>query len=100
MNEIEETKIIKRNRNLSTKQVGKELVILGGEETKIYALNESGRRIWELADGKKQLRQIIQQVALEYSVSFEQAKKDIFDFLNEANRQCDIFYFFDSPIKT
>lgn len=95
---MDDNKFIKRNSNLSTKRIEKELIVLGGDTTKVYTLNDLARYIWELADGTKTIGDIVHQIASEYSHSFEEVKKDTLLFLEEADRQGDLFKFYDYPV--
>jgi hypothetical protein len=94
---MEDNKFIKRNLKLSTKKIEKELIILGEDATKVYTLNDVGRYIWELADGTKTIGAIVRQIASEYDHPFEEVKKDALIFLQEADRQGDLFKFYDHP---
>ena len=96
---MNENKFLVRNSKLSTKEVANELILLGEDETKVFTLNETGRRVWDLADGKIQIKEIAGILASEYNVSFRKAKEDTLLFLREANRHSGIFELLEAPIK-
>ncbi len=45
-------------------------------------LNEVGARVWELVDGQRSISQIAQEITQDYEVSFDDANKDLQDYLN------------------
>lgn len=58
-----------------------EAVILRPEAGKVNVVNEVGARIWELADGSRSIRQIVEQICREYQVEQEQAQADAISFI-------------------
>lgn len=52
-----------------------------GDLGSIYTLNEIGSTIWQLIDGKNNVRQIIEAVTNDYEVTPERAEKDTLEFL-------------------
>ena len=47
----------------------------------LYRLNETGAFIWELIDGKRDIKEITSRVAEEFDVDQREAEKDILLFL-------------------
>jgi hypothetical protein len=47
----------------------------------LYRLNETGAFIWELIDGKRDIKEITARVAEEFDVDQHEAEKDILLFL-------------------
>mgnify|MGYP002387619360 FL=1 len=47
----------------------------------LYRLNETGAFIWELVDGKRDIKEITSRVAEEFDVDQREAEKDILLFL-------------------
>jgi hypothetical protein len=60
-----------------------EAVIIVPSEQMVNVLNPVGSRIWDLADGKKSLRQIAEILADEFEVSYETALKDAIEFTKD-----------------
>jgi hypothetical protein len=58
-------------------------VIVLPEEGVVKVLNAVGSRIWELADGTRTVRAIVQVIYDEYAVSHEQAEKEVVEFVTE-----------------
>ena len=49
----------------------------------LYRLNETGVFIWELIDGKRDIRDITARMAEEFDVGPDEAEKDILEFLDQ-----------------
>ena len=49
----------------------------------LYRLNETGVFIWELIDGKRDIRDITARMAEEFGVGPDEAEKDILEFLEQ-----------------
>ena len=54
-----------------------------GDLESIYTLNEVGARIWDLIDGKKNVKQIAGQIVQEFDVSSKQSKEDALNFVHQ-----------------
>jgi len=62
--------------------VEEEAVVLLAEKAQVKVLNTVGARIWQLADGTKTVRDIINHIVNEYDVDTQQAEPDIIEFLD------------------
>ena len=49
----------------------------------IYTLNEIGALIWELIDGKSNIKQILKNITASYDVEEEAAKDDLISFISQ-----------------
>ena len=49
----------------------------------IYTLNEIGAFIWELIDGKSNIKQILKNITASYDVEEEAAKDDLISFISQ-----------------
>ena len=49
----------------------------------LYRLNETGAFIWELIDGKRDIKDITARMAEEFEVDLAEAEKDIMMFLEQ-----------------
>lgn len=58
----------------------------------LYRLNETGAFIWELIDGRRDIKEITSSVAEEFDVDQREAEKDILLFLVEVR---DFIHFSD-----
>lgn len=59
-----------------------EAVVILAEDSEINVLNPIGSRIFELADGRHTLADIVQVILNEYAVTEERARQDVVDFVN------------------
>ena len=76
-------KIPVKSPQTASRLIDNEAVIVVPQESEVKVLNESGSRIWELIDGKRDIRQIAEQISGEFEVPPEQALKDITGFVRE-----------------
>ena len=60
-----------------------EAVIVLPESGQVGVLNEVGTRVWELADGRHSLEEIVAVIAEEFEVTSEQARQDVDAFVQE-----------------
>ena len=58
-------------------------VIVLAYSGEVQVLNPVGTRIWELIDGTRNVREIVEHITAEYSVSVEQAGQDVESFIQE-----------------
>lgn len=70
-------KYIARSTDIAARELGDEMVIMSGETSSVFTLNEQATAIWEAADGVTPLRTIVEaKVCQEFDVSPEAAYKD------------------------
>lgn len=80
MNEI----VVTRGERLAARRVAGEMVILSADDSSLYVLNELGALLWEAADGRTTLRQIVETVVCpEFEVDADTALVDAMDFLQQ-----------------
>ncbi|HQO37838.1 MAG TPA: PqqD family protein [Candidatus Omnitrophota bacterium] len=83
------TQVYKQSRDVVARDVQGEFIIvpvasgIAEEEDEIYSLNETGRAVWEKLNGKKSLKQVIKDLAAEYSGSQDEIKKDVLGIVQE-----------------
>ena len=75
-----------KNDNFVTRRIIDETIIVPvrgdvSDLDALYTLNETAGRIWELMDGTKSVRQIVDIIQAEYEVSAGEAEKDVLEFL-------------------
>ncbi len=63
--------------------VGDEAVLVIPNKGKVKVLNEVGARIWSLIDGKRTVDDIVVIILREFTVSYEDAKRDTQVFLSQ-----------------
>lgn len=64
-------------------------VIMHINNGKYFGLNPVGKRIWELIEKPKSFDEITSTLILEYSISPDQCKKEVREFLDKG-MECDI----------
>lgn len=71
------------------REIEEEMIIVpltsdvGNMEDELYTLNETGKVIWNLLDGKTSLRGLISQLSEEYEASFQEIEADVTGLMKE-----------------
>ena len=86
MNYLE--KCFDKSPNIVSRKIADEYILVPirqnvGDLENIYTLNEVGAFIWELIDGKRQLKEIKERIVEEFEVSEEEAENDLIDFIQQ-----------------
>ena len=69
---------LSRSRNLATRRLEDETIIMSVRSSTLYTLNESATRIWQAADGQTSIEDIARTVVVEeYEVDYDTALQDI-----------------------
>ncbi len=75
--------------DIVSREIEGELIIvplaagIGDLEDELYTLNETGRAIWEKMDGKKSLKDIIEEIRTEYQGSVPEIEQDVIGLIEE-----------------
>lgn len=64
-----------------------EAVIITAAENKVRMLNPVGSRIWELADGKRTVAQIVDVLTAEYDVDPARAERTTLELLSDLDEK-------------
>jgi hypothetical protein len=80
---IELSTRIVRVEDLMTAPADRDLVILNLVGNNYVALNDVGRRIWELLQAPRRVDELCQQLSREFGAVPEQIAADVLPFLNE-----------------
>jgi hypothetical protein len=56
-------------------------------EDELFTLNETGKAIWELLDGRRSLQEVIRQLSEEYQAEPEQIQNDVLGLVRELWRR-------------
>ena len=68
---------IDRNLDVAARRIGDELMIMSARDSSLFSLNETAALLWEAADGRTPLREIVsQRLCSEFEVEFEEAMAD------------------------
>jgi len=72
-------------------------LIVGAPEGKLRSLNEAGTFIWEKANGRHTLSEIVHQMCQKYDVDYTQAAQDAEIFVHELESE-DMLVLIDDPV--
>src|SRR5271169_2810849 len=75
---------IARSLAIAARMLAGEMMVMNSADSKFFTLNEVATAIWQAADGRTPLRQIVRQRICEtFDVDFEQAQADAEHFVAE-----------------
>ncbi|RLG58581.1 MAG: PqqD family protein [Candidatus Hydrothermarchaeota archaeon] len=77
-----------RSPSMVFRKVAEEFILVpirnnAGDLDSIYTLNPVGARVWELLDGKRSVRDIVEALVEEFEVEKEEAEADVVHFLRQ-----------------
>lgn len=80
--------ILRKSENTAFRKIGDEYILVPvaaavADVESIFNLNETGAAIWDKIDGKKSLKEIINEIEEEYEAEGQQLENDVFEFVNE-----------------
>ena len=75
-----------RNDRVVSRKIVDELILVPirqsvAEMETLYTLNEVGARVYELIDGQRPVRAIVEAIVEEFKVGFETAESDVSEFI-------------------
>ena len=74
---------VSRAERLAARRVAGEMVILSADDSSLYVLNELGTILWEAADGRTPLREIVgRHICAEFDVDIDTGLHDAVEFLD------------------
>jgi len=85
--------IVARSDDIVSREIEGELIIvpiasgIGDAEDELYTLNETGRSIWERIDGKHSLKNIADDLSIEYTAPLDIITRDVLGLVVELNRR-------------
>ena len=88
-NEISLTMKYAPSEDVVAREVQGEFVIIpitsgiGDLEDEIFSLNETGRAIWNKLDGKKMLKDVVNDLSEEFEAPIEEIQKDVLGLADE-----------------
>ncbi|MEK6732144.1 MAG: PqqD family protein [Candidatus Omnitrophota bacterium] len=81
--------IYKPSENVVAREIEGELIIvplvsgIGDSKEELYALNETGKSIWEKLDGKTTLENVVKKLGVEFNAPVDKIEKDVFGLVGE-----------------
>jgi hypothetical protein len=77
-------KYISRSTAVAARELGGEMIIMSAVDSTLFSLNETATVIWQAADGKTPLLEIVKsQVCAQFHVQPEEAYRDALDLVDE-----------------
>jgi hypothetical protein len=77
------TTYVARSKQVAARMLGGEMMIMSPRDTTLFNLNDVGSVIWESADGKTPLDDIVARLCAEFDVAPEVARQDAETFIHE-----------------
>lgn len=56
---------------------------IGDMEDELFTLNETGRAIWDRLNGQKTLKDVVEELSLEFEQTKDEIEKDVIGFTEE-----------------
>jgi hypothetical protein len=87
--EVELDKIYMPSEEVVAREIEGEMILvpltagIGDMEEELFSLNETGKAIWKLLDGKRSLRDIALILSREYKAGQEEIEKDVLGLIRE-----------------
>lgn len=75
--------ILVKNEDIAWRKIDDDAILIDMDEEEVTHFNEVGAEIWVTLDGTKSAAEIIEHIRSQFEVDLEQAKKDVFAFLNK-----------------
>jgi hypothetical protein len=74
-----------------TRKTGNEYVLVPiadniADMDSVYTLNETGAFLWELIDGRKSVKDLIENLVTEYNTDNKTATEDVLSFIDEMSK--------------
>lgn len=78
---------ISRSRNIAARMLAGEMMVMNSADSTFFTLNEVATAIWQAADGRTPLREIVRQsVCEQFDIDPEQAQSDAMQFVNDLSQ--------------
>ncbi|MFC1815832.1 PqqD family protein [Thermodesulfobacteriota bacterium] len=77
------------SEDIVAREIEGELIIvpltagIGDMEDELYTLNETGRAIWDLLDGKNSLKNIVKKLSTKFEAPAEEIETDVIGLVKE-----------------
>jgi len=75
--------IYQKNKEIEYNILDDEVVILTPKKSEFFSLNKTGTKIFQLINGKNDVKTIIKRISKDFNLKEEKAKKDVIEFLNQ-----------------
>jgi len=80
-----------RSPSIVTRKTGNEYVLVPvtnniADMNSVYTLNETGAFIWDLIDGEKSVKDLIEAMISQYNIDRDTATADVFSFVDNMSK--------------
>jgi len=80
-----------KDPNIVSRRIAGEVILVpirknAGDLESIYTLNEVAARVWELIDGKREVKEIKDKIIEGFAVTPEEAEKDLIELLEKLEK--------------
>jgi hypothetical protein len=80
-------KYIARSSAIAARLIGGEMMIMSAADSTFFTLNEVATAIWQAADGKTPLSEIVaSKICEEFEINPDQASRDVEQFVNDLSQ--------------
>lgn len=78
---------IARSSNIAARMLAGEMMVMNPADSTFFTLNEVATAIWQAADGRTPLREIVSQsVCQQFDIDPEQAERDAMQFVEDLSQ--------------
>jgi GGDEF domain-containing protein len=88
-----------QSKEIAARMLGDEMMIMSPRDSIVFSLNKVGTVIWEAADGKTPLEEIVRKICARFEVDPAEAFKDAESFVRELV-QHELLVVSDQPIES
>jgi len=78
---------INKTDKVAYRIIDHEAMVVTSGSNKLYVFNRVGSKIWELANGKTNIKEIAGTIHEKFNVAYEQALEDTIEFAEELSRK-------------
>jgi hypothetical protein len=75
--------VVKNNEKIAYRIIDGEAVVVNLKDSTFHTLNPVATFMWEQADGRVKVKQIIEKICEEFEVDWDTAERDCQEFLGE-----------------
>ena len=90
---------IARSPKIAARKLGDEMIVMSAVDSSLYTLNEVAAAIWQAADGRTPLENIVnEQVCEQFEIGADEAMRDAEEFVSQLSTH-GILLVSDQPIE-
>jgi hypothetical protein len=81
MGDVRPGSVPRQNEDTAARTIEGEAFIVNAETSELHNLNPVGTRVFELVDGARTVKDIVEAIVEEYEVDHDTAERDVAEFL-------------------